>query len=52
MERRHFLAGAAAVGASAAIAPRLVSGAERAWDGSPVMYPDPAIEVVDDRFKK
>lgn len=24
----------------------------RAWDGSPIRYPDPAIEILDDRFQK
>ncbi|WP_201744996.1 SMP-30/gluconolactonase/LRE family protein [Aidingimonas lacisalsi] len=51
LSRRNFLGAAAATGAAAALKPTgLLAQDDRPWDGSLVSYPDPAIEVIDDRF--
>jgi len=52
MDRRSFLAGAAAV-ATASVFSRTTSAMERDWSGKiPVRYPDADIVVLDKRFEK
>ncbi|MCE8016936.1 SMP-30/gluconolactonase/LRE family protein [Halomonas sp. MCCC 1A17488] len=50
LSRRRFLGAAAAASATAVLKPGELLARERPWDGSLVSYPDPAIEVLDDRF--
>ena len=50
MERRAF--GMSALAFAAALRPSFALAAERQWGGDLVHYPDPALEALDQRFKK
>ncbi|MGR4066521.1 SMP-30/gluconolactonase/LRE family protein [Billgrantia sp. C5P2] len=50
LSRRTFLGAAAAASTAAVLKPGQLLAQERPWDGSLVSYPDPAIEVIDERF--
>ncbi|QJQ93879.1 MULTISPECIES: SMP-30/gluconolactonase/LRE family protein [Halomonadaceae] len=52
LSRRAFMGTAAAAGAAAAFAPGMALSQQRPWDGSLVSYPDPAFEIIDERFAR
>ena len=53
MNRRAVLKAGVASACVAVLPLQKAMAAERDWSGrSPVAYPDPAIEVIDDRFRR